>query len=354
MKVAYIVTSLANKGPIIVVHDLVNGMMSHGHDCFVFYFKKEEGLEFNCPTIKIGYSSSFDFSSFDVVHCHGLQPDLFIMLRKPLFCKTPILTTLHSYLFDDHYFQYGKWLYKFTASLVLMSTIRDDKIITLSKHAMNYYAKYLPKTKLDYAYNTRICNKSLLVEKSLQDEILNFKGKSILIGTTCVISERKNLNAIIEALAFLENCKFCIVGDGPEKETLVKLAIKNGVQDRVLFLGCHSNAYRFLPLFDIFTIPSKSEGFPLAMLEAAIFKKAILASNLPVFEEIFNSEEIVTFDLKESGSIVPAIIKAIEGMTEYGRKANERYKKHYAIDSFVKRHIGIYQQCIKNREIGKK
>lgn len=349
MKIAFILTSLNNSGPIIVAQDLVKELLNKGHECNVFYFKERGTLSFDCPTKKISYLSSFNFNSFDIIHCHGLQPDLFVMFRKPLFCKTPIVTTLHSYLFLDHYYQYGKYLYKLTASLVLAATIRDDKIITLSKDALLYYKTYLPKKKLTYAYNTRTCKTSDFLNEELKMKIISFKRNSFLIGSNCAITDRKNLNVIIDALVELPQFKFCIVGDGPGKKDLEERCQVLGLEDRVLFIGRQPEAHRFLSLYDIFAIPSKSEGFPLAMLEAAIYKKAILGSNLPVFKEIFDDSEIVTFDLDHPEEVAPALKKLSENLLNYGENAYNRYKTYYSPECFVNRHLEIYKEVIDSK-----
>lgn len=162
MRIAYILSSLANSGPIIVAYDLVQLMIRNGHSVEVFYFDDKTDLDFPCATHRINMKSRFPFSGgFDMIHCHGLRPDIFMLLRKPLGCKTPVVTTIHSYMFSDHAFKYGKWQSKITARLVLASTVRDDKIILLSKHMMDYYSHYLPAKKLTYAYNSRLCDLSL-------------------------------------------------------------------------------------------------------------------------------------------------------------------------------------------------
>lgn len=50
MKIAYIVSSLANSGPVIVVCDLVSMMLKHGHEVEVFYFDDKVELDFPCAT----------------------------------------------------------------------------------------------------------------------------------------------------------------------------------------------------------------------------------------------------------------------------------------------------------------
>lgn len=63
MRIAYIVSSLAPLGPVIVVRNLVEGMTARGHECMVFYFdEREERMEFACPTKRISFWGREDFS----------------------------------------------------------------------------------------------------------------------------------------------------------------------------------------------------------------------------------------------------------------------------------------------------
>ncbi len=345
MRIAFLLTSLANSGPIIVAKDLANLLVKQGHHVVVFYFKDKIDLEFDCPTHKLTFFSIFDFHAFDIIHCHGLRPDLFISLRKPLYCKTPVCTTLHSYLFQDHAYKYGKRWAWLTGRLVLASTLRDDLVITLSKHAMEYYKEYLPAKKLNYAYNTRACeHKDVAID--IKQRITEFKGESILLGANCCISHRKGLHQIVEALPTLENMKFCIVGDGPEKENLKELAKKLNVSDRVLFLGRQPIAHIFLPFYDCFVMPSYSEGFPLALLEAASYSKATVCSNIPIFQEILTSEETSFFELDNKDSLIAAVHRAIQNRESFASNIHKKFHKAYSPECFVNRHLEIYKQLI--------
>ena len=77
MRIAYILSSLANSGPIIVAYDLVQLMIRNGHSVEVFYFDDKTDLDFPCATHRIKMKSRFPFSGgFDMIHCHGLRPDI--------------------------------------------------------------------------------------------------------------------------------------------------------------------------------------------------------------------------------------------------------------------------------------
>lgn len=346
MNIAYILSSLENAGPIVVAYELVQLFVKHNHQVEVFYFDNKKGLDFPCPTHHISMSQRFDCGRFDIIHCHGLRPDLFLLLHKPLFCKTPVCTTIHSYMFQDHAYKYGKFWSRITARIVLSSTMRDDKIILLSKDMQKYYKHYLPNRKLTYAYNTRSCSSNVTLGKEEVDMLLAFKGNSTLLCSVSGLNRRKGLHQIIEALPQLPNMKYCIVGDGSERKPLEELAKAFGVEDRVLFVGHQPSGFRYLQYADIFVMPSYSEGFPLAMLEAAAMQKAIVCSDIPVFNEIFSSDEIACFTLDNMQSLQNALLSACQHKEELAEKAHSRYLHEYSPECFYNRHLEIYQDLL--------
>lgn len=345
MKIALLLTSLSNSGPIIVARDLANLLVAKSHQVSVFYFKDIVELEFPCHTTKISIISQFNWEEFDIIHCHGLRPDLFVLLRKPLFCKTPVCTTIHSYLFLDHSYKYGKHWSWLTARIVLASTLRDNIVITLSKHAMEYYKKYIPHRKLRFVYNTRECVLND-VEEELHNQILKFKDSCFLLGANCNLNKLKGLHQIIEVLPLLDEVKFCVVGDGEEKCRLEKLAKDLGVEDRVLFLGRRPNAHNFLPFYDCYVMPSYSEGFPLALLEAACMKKATICSNIEIFREILSEHETAFFQLDCPQSLVTAIKRCMNEKERLENNIYQRYLANYSPLFFVNNHLTLYESIV--------
>lgn len=78
MKIAYLVPSLINRGPVIVVRDLINVMTAYGHQCTIYYFDELEHTNINCPTERICMRNSINFNDFDVVHSHGIRSDFYV------------------------------------------------------------------------------------------------------------------------------------------------------------------------------------------------------------------------------------------------------------------------------------
>lgn len=344
MKIAYIVPSLANAGPVNVVFDLVKVMTEHKHECSVFYFDDIVEHEFPCEVKRIRLREKVNFEVYDVVHTHGYRPSLYVLLHKPLRTKTKFITTMHNYLFSDFGYTYGVVKGFLYGCFYLVALVRMDKIITLSKDARRYYTRFLFFKNLTYAYNTRVINFGKGLNSVEKDELLSFKGNSILIGSNCVISHLKGIDQVIKILPSFPQCKFFHVGgDGGFKRYCERLAKDLKVRDRVHFSGRRDLAYRYLPYYDIFILPSRSEGFPLSLLEAAAYGRKIVTSNLAINKECFSDKEISLFELSHIDSLADAIIKAMKD-DSFGNNARMRFLSDYSPECFYERHLKIYQE----------
>lgn len=345
MKIAYIVPSLYNAGPVNVVHDLVEVMIQHGHQCVVYYFDEMTEQDFPCLTERISFYSSVSFNEFDVVHTHGLRPNLYVLLWKPLKTTTNFIATFHNYVFQDFSYRYSKLKTFFGGYLTLLSVFRHNRVITLTGLAMDYYARWISKKKLCIVYNSRVIDSALLLSAEEKQRLLDFKGNSLLIGIHSRIYPLKGIDLLIQALPYLPDYKLFVAGSGESKQEYADLAKECRVEDRVCFAGRIPFAYRCLPYYDIYALPSRSEGFPLSVLEAAAYGKNIVCSDLPVFKELYTDAEVAMFELPNIESLVGAI-KSAAANSVYGINAKKKYEQVYSPEAFYERHLKIYKNDI--------
>jgi glycosyltransferase involved in cell wall biosynthesis len=207
---------------------------------------------------------------------------------------------------------------------------------------MKYYHRWFHPDRLTYAYNTRNLDPaSASVSDEEKETISSFKGSSTLIGINALLTARKGVDQVIRALAELPDHKLFVAGDGKSRGELERLAHREGVADRCLFAGYRKDAFRFLPHYDIYAMPSRSEGFPLALLEASVFSKPTVCSSLPVIRELLDEGEVAFFDLENIGSLRKAILRAT-GNNGMGAALRRRYDEQYSPERFYQRHMEIY------------
>ena len=85
MKIAFILPSLKNQGPIIVAKDIIEGLINIVEQIDVYYFDKGEGeaeVNFSCDTHLISFYEKIDFNKYDVIHTHMLRPDMYVWFHR--------------------------------------------------------------------------------------------------------------------------------------------------------------------------------------------------------------------------------------------------------------------------------
>lgn len=343
MNIAYIVPSLANKGPIIIVKQLAGIFVQHGHQCEVFYFDDIIELSFDCPVRRISKKDVIDFSRYDVVHSHGIRPDLYIFKNKQRKeINSLFVSTLHNYVFEDLRYEYNIIIAELFGRLWIHWLKRHNIIIASCKDSLRYYSKWIPIERLTYAYNTRYLDRTKEISSDDLEDIKRFKAGSILIGANSLLTDRKGIDILLNAMPALIGYKLLVVGDGKSRNSLEILAKRLKIESRCLFIGYKQDAYRYLAEYDIFAIPSRSEGFPLALLEAAAYTVPTVASDIPVMQEAFSSDEVSFFELKNPKSIIPAIINATSNHS-MAHKMNQKYISLYSPDSQYNQYLNIYK-----------
>ena len=141
------------------------------------------------------------------------------------------------------------------------------------------------------------------------------------VVTNAELTKNKGIRYGIESVALLKkqnvDISYYILGDGEEREALKRLALEQGVSDRVHFSGFVSDAAQYMKAFDIFLLPSIKEGMPYVLLEAAAAGLSVITTtvvNPDVLERYENIRAVPPADPQ-------AIVEAIVILT---RERNER------------------------------
>lgn len=285
MKIAFILPSLKQTGPGIVVRDLSEGLVNKGYECKIYYFDSEEfEMEMPCPVQRISFNKPFDFENWDIIHSHMFRPDLYVYRFRKLLKDKNLITTLHNPITYKAIKTTYSFLQSFIGSKLWNKSLYIfDNIVVLN--AITHFELINKGHKnVSIIYNGRDCNdmENFNYPNDLKDFVKGYK----IIGSTSSLTKRKGLDQIIKALPLLPEYKLILIGEGPLKLELQKLAKELKVEDRVYFTGFVKNPIPIMKLLDIFILPSYSEGFPLAVIEASSLKIPTILSNIPILESL--------------------------------------------------------------------
>ena len=127
-----------------------------------------------------------------------------------------------------------------------------------------------------------------------------------------------------------------MVGDGPEKEKAEKMCRKYGIQEKVIFFGNSNEIDRILCLTDLFLLPSETESFGLAALEAMACGVPVISSNSGGLPEV-NSDGVSCY-LSDGGNV-----------NEMAQNALRILKEDSILNEFKKNALHVAEQFdIKN------
>ncbi|MES2381205.1 MAG: glycosyltransferase [Bacteroidota bacterium] len=343
IKVAIILPSLANTGPIIVAQNIVS-QLHHEIDFEVFYFDDIRELQFNCPCTRINFFSPLGLNDFDIIHSHMLRPDCFVWWHKRKL-QPKLITTLHQYIFQNLYYSYNKFIATLFSPIWIRLIKAFDKVVCINSHMASFYKTQL-KGKTTFIYNGVNSKIDSTIDAIDLNKINHLKANYKILGSVAQLTERKGLDQVIKALPHLPACAYVIVGEGKEKVNLQTLAKTLGVEDRVLFLGYKPNGASYIHQFDSFIMPSRSEGFGLSLMEAAACEKPIVCSNIESFKELLSDDEVTFFELENTASLQASILGTLDINYNKTKKALVKLNTFYTDKAMANQYLQLYHNIL--------
>jgi glycosyltransferase involved in cell wall biosynthesis len=111
-------------------------------------------------------------------------------------------------------------------------------------------------------------------------------GAPLVVGSLGRLDAVKGYDLLLRALARVPGVRAVVVGEGAARPELERLADELGVADRVQLPGWSDRPASALPGFDVFCLPSRSEGFPLSIVEAMLAELPVVATRVGSVAEL--------------------------------------------------------------------
>jgi len=217
----------------------------------------------------------------DVIHTHNTGPLLESMIAHlTSFTFPQIIHTDHartSWPDKKRYMMFEQIASKYVYSMIAVSDEAKEKLM---------HFEHIPENRIEIVYNG-IPIENFHEQSGKENEIrkeLKIDQFKYVIGLCVVLRKLKGivhlLNALPEIIKACPDLVCVIGGSGPEKEELEQLANELHLQDSVRFIGPRDDVGRVLSIFDLYILPSESEGLPLSLLEAMAAQRCIVATNV--------------------------------------------------------------------------
>lgn len=347
MRIAYILPSLARFAPNIVINSIISEVKKK-HEVVVYYFdEKEDILHFDCPTIHISMDEIIDFDSYDIIHSNMFRPDKYVYKNRKYIKKAKLVTTVH----QDIYKTLRSLYNVFVATLMTPIWLRYMSIFTaavpISGVVKNLYIKRIPNLS-DTIYNGVSVDYIPTNQEPLYAERIKDLQKrvSIVLGTYAQITYCKGIEQIIDIVNSRPELGAVIIGEGNAKSSLEDKVKKLGICDRIIFLPYLKTPYNYLENIDIYVMPSRSEGFGLAMVEAAFTQTPIICSDIAVFRELFDETQVAFFKLDDVISMSLAVDKIIASKDVYVNNSYNHALKFFSKESMSEQYVKLYEYLL--------
>jgi len=142
-----------------------------------------------------------------------------------------------------------------------------------------------------------------------------------------------------------------MVGDGPEKAKAEELCAELGIQDRVIFFGNSNEIDQILSYSDLFCLPSETESFGLAALEAMAWSVPVISSNSGGLPEVnFDGISGYLSNVGDVDSMAENALKILEDETilaQFKEKALS-VAQQFDIKNILPLYEALYHEAINN------
>lgn len=177
------------------------------------------------------------------------------------------------------------------------------------------------------------------------------------IGTVCRLDEpTKGLAVLLKAVAQLTVMKdvppfqLLVVGEGRSAEALCRLREDLALSGIVIFAGLRGDVEQILPLLDLFVLPSLSEGFGIALVEAMAAGCAVVATKVGGISEVVRSARLgILVPAGDSSALAYALADVLKDPAKARAlaKAGQAWATaQFAVTTMVHHHENLYERLL--------
>lgn len=240
--------------------------------------------------------------------------------------RVPVLLHIHPQSFFDQLVRTGpagavaRWCVRMSTAIVVLADTFVEPVRTLHPSARVHVVHNAPDVDEASPVGTdqRIPGRVLCLGSFVAD-----KGVDVLVDATALIADD------------VPELRLALAGSGPDEATLRERVAAAGIAERVEFLGWVRGADREAEhaRASLFVLPSRTEGFPLALLEAMWHGLPCVATEVGAVPEILADGAGVTVAAEDAAALAAAMRSLLDGptiATAVGEAGARRVRDLYA------------------------
>ncbi|RIA34626.1 glycosyltransferase involved in cell wall biosynthesis [Ectopseudomonas oleovorans] len=221
---------------------------------------------------------------------------------------------------------------------------------------------YLLRCRCGFAEkNTVVINNAIDIDKARALQLprgearasLGLSGDAFVFGAIGRLVPVKGHIHLVEAFAKcierLPGALLVIIGEGRSRIDLEAAVERLGLHGRVLLPGAKADALQYIRAFDVFVMPSLSEGLPLALLEAMSGELPVIASDIPAMLPILKGAGGLAVGVGDVKGLAEALAEHFElsraNLYERGLCAFSYLQQHHGIEQYRSQYLALVDDC---------
>jgi glycosyltransferase involved in cell wall biosynthesis len=174
--------------------------------------------------------------------------------------------------------------------------------------------------------------------------------KQLVVGSIGRLDAMKAHDVLLKAIAQVEGVRVVILGEGTQRSALEQLAAELGISDRITLPGWVDNSRTYLPQFDVMALPSRSEGFPLAIVEAMLAARPVVATRVgSVAEAVIDGETGLLIEKDDVAGLAAALRRLRDEPAlrdRLGCRSREVAVARFTVEHMTKSYERLWHQLI--------
>jgi glycosyltransferase involved in cell wall biosynthesis len=241
-----------------------------------------------------------------------------------------------------------RWLARHTTALIAVSPqVRDDLVRLGVAPAQKFVV-----VRLGIELEQRTATDA--VDGREQRRRLGIPADRFVVGWIGRMASVKRADDVLRSFKGLrdrgvEAC-LCMVGDGPDRDSLEKRAHELGIMRDTLFLGYQSDVAPFYAAFDALVLPSANEGTPVSAIEALAAGRPVVATRVGGVPDVVRDGEdgflVDAGDVETLADRLAQLAGDPELRARLGEAGRARVLPRYAVDRLVQDVDELYRSLL--------
>jgi glycosyltransferase involved in cell wall biosynthesis len=276
----------------------------------------------------------------DIIHTHTFKAGYVVRMKKQ---PVPVIHTFHGHLLDDP--EFSGFKSRVIIEVERMLAKKSLKLVTVGRRV----ADELLKQKIGHRSQfVNIPPGVVAVDvtpkaEALKNLNLPDDGKPV-VGWIARVTGVKNPMLALEVADAMPDTHFVLAGGGDLLEK-----VKAAAPSNVSVVGW-AKAEDVFGASEIILSTSENEGMPVALIEAQLAGKPVVATDVGSVSEVVLNHETGIVTNKNAGSIALALETLLldkQKRTEMGTLATSRANALFSVDRMINAHIALYKSIVK-------